>query len=160
MNILWVLDEDPVAAAAAMCDEHVVHAPYRCARLLGTLWNWYVKHPPHTPANWPTDKPFIPPNMDLEDQEVRWIMRGTGNMQWASAFAAEACHQYQLRFGKRPLYAATCGVLGKPPYALQRTNSASPMPYPVEVCRVAYAMLPNPHWRHTSEPPWLADYRR
>lgn len=155
----YVLAEEPQQAAAWLCDEHVVHAPLQCAQLLSTAWNWYVKHPPHRPHNWPADKPFLVPGLDLELPWVRWVMGNQSNYRWFGEYAVAACQQYHERFGKRPLYAAVCGVLNKPPYAL-RKGELQQFAYPVDVCRVMYAMLENSHWRYTDEPPWLADYRR
>jgi hypothetical protein len=155
----WLLDEDPAQAAAWLCDAHVVHAPEEMAALLGTVWQWYVKHPPHTPHNWPADKPFLLPSLDLELPIVRWVMRNTSNFMWAATYANRACEEYHGRFGKRPLYAATCGVLNKAPYALSK-GALQEFPYPVEVYRIMYATLPNIAWRYTDEPPWLSDYRR
>jgi hypothetical protein len=158
MNV-WALDDDPVQAAAWMCDGHIVHAPYNCAQMLSTVWRWYVKHPPHTPRNWPADKPFLLPGLDLEQPWVRWVMKCDSNYMWYAKHAEEACRQYHLRFGKRHLYAAVCGVLNKPPYALRKWKRTE-FPYPVEVCRVMYTTFQHACWWHTEPPPFWGDYRR
>lgn len=168
MNI-WVLNILASTAAHDLCDAHIVQAPDECSAMLSTVWQSYVRHPPRTPYNWPKNKPFMPPSLDLEHPLIRWLLQNKQNYKWFSTYAYHACIEYENRFIKRPLYMATVEILDKAPFAmpdgeLQPFVQQVPKKYmhsnAVEAYRAYYANLHYATWRHTAEPEWLADYRR
>ncbi len=80
MNI-FVVDTNPVAAAQALCDKHVVKMILESAQMMSTIIGGPYK-PTH--ANHPC---------------TIWARKRT-NFEWLSKHALALCHEYTLRYGK------------------------------------------------------------
>lgn len=87
MNI-FAVEADPVLAARALCDKHVVKMPLESAQLLCTTAHALGLDAPYKPThrNHPCSL---------------WLLEGAGNVLWLHAHGLELCFEYSRRYGKR-----------------------------------------------------------
>ena len=97
MNI-FVLDEDPIAAAKMYCDKHI---PKMCVELLQQLGSAAIKHGAQ-PEQLPVAKSTGQPIRGGYHNHPCTIWCGTtrDNYLWAAHHAAALCEEYTKRFGK------------------------------------------------------------
>lgn len=81
MNI-FVVDKDPVAAAIALMDKHVVKMSLETAQILST-----INGGPYTPTH--ENHPC-----------VKWARAAAGNYAWLVKHGLALCDEYTFRFGK------------------------------------------------------------
>lgn len=86
MNI-FVVDEDPEAAARALCDKHVVKMPLETAQMLCTVGKSMGMTVPYmaTHAKHPC---------------TLWIAKAAANAEWAVYHGLALCQEYTRRYGK------------------------------------------------------------
>jgi len=97
MNI-FVLDEDPIAAAKMYCDRHI---PKMCVELLQQLGSAAIKHgaqPEQLPLAKATQKP-IRGGYHNHPCTI-WCGMTRDNYLWAAHHGAALCEEYTKRFGK------------------------------------------------------------
>jgi len=97
MNI-FVLDEDPIAAAKMYCDRHI---PKMCVELLQQLGSAAIKHgaqPEQLPLAKATQKP-IRGGYHHHPCSI-WVSMSRDNYLWAAHHGAALCEEYTKRFGK------------------------------------------------------------
>ena len=97
MNI-FVLDEDPIAAAKMYCDRHI---PKMCVELLQQIGSAAIKHgaqPEQLPLAKATQKP-IRGGYHNHPCTI-WCGMTRDNYLWAAHHGAALCEEYTKRFGK------------------------------------------------------------
>ena len=97
MNI-FVLDEDPIAAAKMYCDRHI---PKMCVELLQQIGSAAIKHgaqPEQLPLAKATQKP-IRGGYHNHPCTI-WCGMTKDNYLWAAHHGAALCEEYTKRFGK------------------------------------------------------------
>ena len=97
MNI-FVLDEDPIAAAKMYCDKHI---PKMCVELLQQIGSAAIKHgaqPEQLPLAKATQKP-IRGGYHHHPCTI-WVSMSRDNYLWAVHHGAALCEEYTKRFGK------------------------------------------------------------
>ena len=97
MNI-FVLDEDPIAAAKMYCDRHI---PKMCVELLQQIGSAAIKHgaqPEQLPLAKATQKP-IRGGYHHHPCSI-WVSMSRDNYLWAAHHGAALCEEYTKRFGK------------------------------------------------------------
>ena len=97
MNI-FVLDEDPIAAAKMYCDRHI---PKMCVELLQQIGSAAIKHgaqPEQLPLAKATQKP-IRGGYHNHPCTI-WCGMSKDNYLWAAHHGAALCEEYTKRFGK------------------------------------------------------------
>ena len=97
MNI-FVLDEDPIAAAKMYCDRHI---PKMCVELLQQIGSAAIKHgaqPEQLPLAKATQKP-IRGGYHNHPCTI-WCGMSRDNYLWAAHHGAALCEEYTKRFGK------------------------------------------------------------
>jgi hypothetical protein len=97
MNI-FVLDEDPIAAAKMYCDKHI---PKMCVELLQQIGSAAIKHgaqPEQLPVAKATQKP-IRGGYHHHPCTI-WCGMTRDNYLWAAHHGAALCEEYTKRFGK------------------------------------------------------------
>lgn len=87
MNIFY-LDPDPVAAARAHNDKHVVKMPLETAQILSTVSAHYGRPAPYKPTH-------------ASHPSVLWAARSRANYAWLVRLGLALCTEYYLRFGVR-----------------------------------------------------------
>jgi len=96
MNI-FVLDEDPIAAAKMYCDKHI---PKMCVELLQQLGSAAIRHGA-TPDIMPLTKKGTPLKGGYHNHPcTRWCGDSRDNYLWAAHHGAALCEEYTKRFGK------------------------------------------------------------
>lgn len=87
MNIFY-LDPDPVAAARAHNDKHVVKMPLETAQILSTVSAQYGRPAPYKPTH-------------ASHPSVLWTARSRANYAWLVQLGLALCTEYYVRFGVR-----------------------------------------------------------
>ena len=96
MNI-FVLDEDPIAAAKMYCDKPI---PKMCVELLQQLGSAAIRHGA-TPDIMPLTKKGTPLKGGYHNHPcTRWCGDSRDNYLWAAHHGASLCEEYTKRFGK------------------------------------------------------------
>jgi len=96
MNI-FVLDEDPIAAAKMYCDKHI---PKMCVEMLQMMGSAVIRHGA-TPDMMPLTKKGTPLKGGYHNHPcTRWAGDSRANFLWVAHHAAALCEEYTLRFGK------------------------------------------------------------
>ena len=90
MNI-FILDENPVIAAQAQCDKHVVKMVLESAQMLSTTH--------HLLDDVPNDSVFYKPVHKNHPCTI-WTRESSGNYLWHFLHFTALCHEYQHRYGK------------------------------------------------------------
>lgn len=86
MNI-FVLDEDPVRAAQAQCDRHVVKMPLESAQMVCTIARAHGIEAPYRPTH-------------AKHPCTVWAGASQESFQWLLIHAAALCAEYTRRYGK------------------------------------------------------------
>jgi hypothetical protein len=87
MNI-FVVDSDPVLAAQALCDRHVVCMPKEAAQILSTVQHVYGAWKPGM------NKPY-----QATGPCAKWAQATRGNASWLLAHGLALCEEYSYRYG-------------------------------------------------------------
>jgi len=96
MNI-FVLDEDPIAAAKMYCDKHI---PKMCVEMLQMMGSAVIRHGA-TPDMMPLTKKGTPLKGGYHNHPcTRWVGDSRTNYMWAIDHAQELCKEYRRRFDK------------------------------------------------------------
>lgn len=163
MNI-YVLADDPVDAARMLCDAHVFKTQADAARMLGTVWSWFVSF-----------RPYPVPPAPLEHPCMRWLMGSAENYEWLAAHAYAVCVEYVQRFDRQAPQAGTIAQLLRVPYGLRdrpKRATVRPQVMPaayrvpgdaVAAYRAFYigAVLVRASWTNREPPRWLPrNYQR
>ena len=85
---LFALDADPVAAARALCDRHVVKQALETAQILSTVAHAHGVAAPYRPTH-------------ARHPVVVWAGRTAGNYRWAHRHGLALCDEYAARYDKK-----------------------------------------------------------
>ena len=91
---IFFIDTNPVAAARALCDTHVVKMPVEALQLLATAHH-RLGWPPPLKVDGTPYKP-IKQGKELAD----WVCEADGNRRWLVNHALACCMVYAERYGK------------------------------------------------------------
>lgn len=86
MNI-FAVDDDPVAAAQALCDKHVVKMPLETAQMLCTVGQSLGVSVPYRPTH-------------AKHPCTLWIGKAAANAEWLVYHGLALCAEYTRRYGK------------------------------------------------------------
>lgn len=82
---LYILDDDPTAAAKSLCDRHVARMPLELAQIICTIANQQNINAPYT--------------VDLGHPPcILWAREAESNWQWLLSYADSACKEYTARY--------------------------------------------------------------
>ena len=112
MNI-FALDIDPVKAAQAHCDKHVVKMILETAQILSTVW---YSLPDGAHYSIPTEA-YKPTHRNHPC--VKWAGRSTGNYVWLAELGRALCQEFHYRYGHGHKTEAVIEALCLPPCHLQ-----------------------------------------
>lgn len=151
MNI-FVVNEDPVASAVDLADQHIVKMPLESAQMLCSTSNEFGVVAPWRSAF-------------LHHPCTKWVMHSLGNWEWLVEHGISLCEEYTRRYKKR--HGAQdviewCAVYGGAPKMGARTDFAQAMPdkYKSHNAVIAYRSyyigekLKFARWRHSVRPEW------
>lgn len=157
MNI-FALDLDPVEAARAHCDAHVVKMTLETAQLLSTVWN-HVQ-PEHVLPLYRTTH--------VNHPCARWARENVSNYRWLHDLGLALSDEYTHRFGRTHASSLVILYADDAPDGLElvyeRTPFALAMPEefrgrdPVEAYRRYYAFKETQfpmRWTNRERPSWL-----
>lgn len=157
MNI-FAVDADPVQAARALHDRHVVKMVLETAQMLCTVGHDLGLTPPYKPAH-------------RHHPCTRWAAQSRENAEWLVVHGQALCDEYTRRFrrehaSQRVIWEVGPALLGLLP-ALGRTPFAQVMPEdcrgddPVEAYRTLYRRhkLQGNRYTNSTPPAWVADQR-
>ena len=86
MNV-FVLDADPIEAARAQCDRHVVKMPLETAQMLCTIARLEGVEVPYRPTH--QNHPC-----------TRWARESQQNAEWLVRHGLALCEEYRFRYGR------------------------------------------------------------
>jgi len=154
MNI-FAVDTDPVAAAQALHDQHVVKMVLESAQMICTIVQKHGHSAPYRPTH-------------LSHPCVLWAGRTNSNALWLHRHALALCAEYTHRFGKRhasqiviesfgPLMVELCPEGTLEPFAQAMPDECKASD-PVDGYRTYYRQhkLAKARYTHSQPPMWAA----
>jgi hypothetical protein len=95
LNIFYV-DSDPLLAAQALCNKHVVKQILESAQILCTVHRYYNSDP--RPSMYENVKFYK--STHVHHPVIRWCQENLANYNWLAQHATDLCKEYTYRYEK------------------------------------------------------------
>jgi hypothetical protein len=96
LNIFYV-DSDPLLAAQALCNKHVVKQILESAQILCTVHRYYNSDP--RPSMYENVKFYK--STHVHHPVIRWCQENLANYNWLAQHATDLCKEYTYRYNKK-----------------------------------------------------------